>query len=362
MFNKETHTHTYMSDKAAKRLAKSNEKIAKEQREADERAARDAEWEATKNRWHEEELAQINSSSYQERLAAEEAREHQEKREVISEARWLVKHDKGDAFVKLLQIYQQYEDSNYEIKHAIEPLLQGLVVEPEKENIDLFFTTLDRHKSYIETFQKNSRIKRFKDEQTNYFATIYNHLVEKGDKAYDLWYAQNPYQTTEDDLQAEKEIEELKNETRTDAIIDILNYYPKLSVTHPHGSQKGKEMNPVALNIIDYLFTFKAPTDRNQLEQFLSLLDEKKEWLKNLGKKHPTLSKKNEYGFGDDTFGILNKAANRVISEQYKDVTDGLIGQRNSKRNNKKKIWIAVGVFVVLFILYRIIRSMFFWY
>ena len=65
MFNKETHTHTHMSDKAAKLLAKTNEKIAKQQLEAQEREARN-------QRRADEEVARLNSSAYQERLAQQE--------------------------------------------------------------------------------------------------------------------------------------------------------------------------------------------------------------------------------------------------------------------------------------------------
>lgn len=49
MFNKENLNHTYMSDKAAKRLAKSNEKIAKEKLEAQEKAAREERWQREMN-------------------------------------------------------------------------------------------------------------------------------------------------------------------------------------------------------------------------------------------------------------------------------------------------------------------------
>lgn len=64
MFNKETHEHTYMSDKAAKLLAKSNEKIARERLEQAKKAASDK----LRNNLR---AAELGSSAYQERQARE---------------------------------------------------------------------------------------------------------------------------------------------------------------------------------------------------------------------------------------------------------------------------------------------------
>ena len=64
MFNKETHEHTYMSDKAAKLLARSNEKIARERLEQAKKAASDK----LRNNLR---AAELSSSAYQERQARE---------------------------------------------------------------------------------------------------------------------------------------------------------------------------------------------------------------------------------------------------------------------------------------------------
>ena len=353
MFNKETHNHTYMSDKAAKRLAKSNEKIAKEKLAAQEKAAREERWQREMEQYNQERIARESSPAYQERKAKEAEREAVERSNVIYRARNLAESGKADAFIGIMQCYQQYS-KGYEFKDgtkrenddtakAILPLLQSFVVPAEKESIDLFFLTLDRQKEYIESFQKDERCKVF-------FSHIYDELVAKGNKAYDIWFSEKGYQITEEDRQAEQKFEELKKENRIDSIIDILKVYSDISVTHSHGSKEGREMNPVGQKIIDYLFAFQAPTEQSQLENFLIFLSKEKSQLKEFGKKHPTLNSEASF-LNDNPYEILMKAADRVVKEQYKDVTDGMIGARNSQRKKNKTRWIIAIVVIVLFIL-----------
>ena len=363
MFDKQNHSHTYMSDKAAKRLAKSNEKIAREQIEAQKKAADDEHWRRQQELWEQQRIAEISSPEYQARMAQQEENRRIEFEKVNRQVHEIVENGRSDAFIQLMQYYQQYSDAHKfdsggeernEIARAIIPLLKGFVVSADKEEIDLFFTTLDRQKNYIEDFQDDKKCEVFFDH-------IYRDLEAIGDKAYDLWYEENKYQTTDEDLQAEKEIDELKRDNRINAIIDILNYYPKLSIVHPHGSNKGKEYNPVAIKIIDYLFTFQAPTEQAELEKFLSLLEDNKRWLIDLGKNNPALmigDKNKNWRFNTPSpYSVLQQSADQVIKNKYRDVTDGLIGERNATRKKKNQIMIAVGVLVLILILLIIIFS-----
>lgn len=365
MFNKETHSHTYMSDKAAKRLAKSNEKIAKEQLEAQKEAEREKYWQRQSELASQERIALESSSAYQERKAQEEKRDAIERSNVIYRAEKSAGSGRADAFIELMQCYQRYSNGyslhgekreSDQTAKAILPLLQGFVVPTDKESIELFFLTLDRQKDYIVSFEKDEHCKVF-------FGQIYNDLVAKGDKAYDIWYSENEYQITEEDKQAEQKFEELKKENRIDSIIDILNIYSEISVTHPHGSKKGCEMNPVGQKIIDYLFAFQAPTEQSQLEKLLAFLSENKHLLEEFGKKHPTLKANgkianflkvdNSFGSGtNNPYEIMMNAADRVVKERYKDVTDGMIGARNNKRKKNKKRWIIAIVLIILFLIY----------
>lgn len=380
MFNKENLNHTYMSDKAAKRLAKSNEKIAKEKLEAQEKAAREERWQREREQYNQKRIARESSPAYQERKAKEAERDATERSNVIYRARNLAESGKADAFIGIMQCYQRYskgyeykggqKSENDDTAKAILPLLQSFVVPAEKESIDLFFLTLDRQKPYIKSFEQDKYCKVF-------FRHIYDDLVAKGDKAYDIWYSENEYQITEEDKQAEQKFEELKKQNRTDSIIDILKIYSDISVTHPHGSKEGCEMNPVGQKIIDYLFAFQAPTEQSQLENFLIFLSKEKSQLEEFGKKHPTLNsegkissflkakpdgkiRKDDTGFGrgkDNPYEILMKAADRVVKEQYKNVSDGMIGTRNSKRRNKRIKWTVAIVVIILFFFLLMLTS-----
>ena len=70
--------------------------------------------------------------------------------------------------------------------------------------------------------------------------------------------------------------------------------------------------------------------------------------------------RKDDTGFGrgkDNPYEILMKAADRVVKEQYKNVSDGMIGTRNSKRRNKRIKWTVAIVVIILFFFLLMLTS-----
>ena len=131
-------------------------------------------------------------------------------------------------------------------------------------------------------------------------------------------------------------------------VMDIIALYPKVSVLHKHGSQKGKEMSPVAMKVFDYLLKYKAPSDRSELESLMSLVEEKKGWLKQIGNDYPTLKmKKSTYAYERSPYDLIKKEIDRVIKTNYKDVTDGIIGSYNDAKAKQRK-YILIGAVVVV--------------
>ena len=298
--------------------------------------------------------AQIRIAQEQ-RWAEDSARESAETSEVLYRVDKLIKKGDGDLFVELLRIYHQYsqaritsDNEKWEPNDAakkILPYIQSYTVPTDKEGLELFWNTLEANKSYIEKLQQDEHCKV-------YLGHIYKELEAKGDLAYDKSYAQSPYVPTEADEAIGEKLNQLATASRYDAVIKIIALYPKVSVIHQHGSQKGKEMNPIAMKVSDYLLKYKAPTDREQLESLIALVEEKKEWLKKMVNKYPTLkTKRNAYSLEQSPYNLIKKEISRVIRANYKNVTDGLIGKHNDVKAKQQKyilIGIAAAVVIVL--------------
>ncbi len=301
--------------------------------------------------------AQIRVAQEQ-RWAEEAKRERAATSEVLYRVRKLIEKGDDDLFVELLKLYQQYSEARLthdnekwepnDAAKKILPYIQGYNVPTDQEGLKSFWNILEANKSYIEKLQDDEHCKV-------YLENIYEELEAKGNQAYDKFYAQNPYTPTEAEETIGEKIDQLAKESRYDVVMDIIALYPKVSVLHKHGSQKGKEMSPVAMKVFDYLLKYKAPSDRSELESLMSLVEEKKGWLKQIGNDYPTLKmKKSTYAYERSPYDLIKKEIDRVIKTNYKDVTDGIIGSYNDAKAKQRK-YILIGAVVVVAIVLLLI-------
>ena len=138
------------------------------------------------------------------------------------------------------------------------------------------------------------------------------------------------------------------------SIIELLKLYSKMSTKFPHGSRKGKEMNPDTKMILDYYIAYKAPKDRKQLEALIETVNDNKDFLENVVKKHPELKHNQQfYSYGTPTY--ISAAIKRVVDERFSDVTDGPIGAYKEQLAKSKKVAMYVGAGCLVFILISVV-------
>lgn len=271
---------------------------------------------------------------------------------------------KKDAFVLLIQEYvkrsQAYhwnkdcdrykdfkKDNGWEEENEFARMalnhIKSFKVPTEKEKLDMFCRSLEENAEFLKEVCSQNDHYLIKDAYIN--------IVKKTDEAYDICMKTYKRPIKENEQSEIQRIKELLNSHHPDALIKIVDIYPKFTEIQKWGSQKGRaEMNPVGQEILSVLNNFKAPTDKDNLTALMKVIIAQKDHLKELSKAHQLLNFKGMLG-SNNLYNYLIGKCDEVINEYFKNETEGFIGEHNGKKAQNQKFMIYGVVAVVLLII-----------